>query len=92
MKMNNMPVRKLTTLTTGTLINSLLVIGAGIGVGITITLLAVIYLPGFCPGAFERIQRTGLAPVVPLVAIIQLSASVGWLYVRCTEKNGDDHG
>jgi len=51
----------------------------------------MMYLPGFCPEAFERIQRTELAPVVPLITIIQLSASAGWLYVSCANKNGDNN-
>jgi hypothetical protein len=75
----------------GSLLNTLLVIGAGICVGISITMLAITFLPAFYPAGFERIQRAGLVPVVTLIAVIQLSASAGWLYVSCTYKKGDNN-
>jgi hypothetical protein len=87
-----MPVRKLSTLiTSSTLINTLLVIGAGICVGISITMLAIAFLPSFYPVGFKCIHQTGLTPVVPLIAAIQLSASAGWLYVSSINKNGDNN-
>jgi len=90
--MKNMLVRKLITLTTSsTLINTLLVIGVGICVGLSITMLGITFLPSFYPVGFERIHRAGLTPVVPLIAAIQLSASVGWLYVSSINKNGDNN-
>ena len=88
--MRKMPVRKLITLaTSGTLINALLFIGAGICVGISITMLAITFFPVFYPVGFERLHRAGLTPVVPLIAAIQLSASAGWLYMSCINNKGD---
>jgi hypothetical protein len=90
--MKKLLAKRLATSTfSGSLLNTLLVIGAGICVGISITLLAITFLPAFYPAGFERIQRAGLVPVVLLIAAIQLSASAGWLYVSCTYKKGDNN-
>lgn len=90
--MNKLLAKKLATSPfCGSLLHTFLVIGAGICVGISITMLAITFLPAFYPAGFERIHRTGLVPVVALIAAIQLSASAGWLYVSCTYKKGDNN-
>ena len=69
--------------------HNLLLLGISIGVGITALLLTITFLPGFYPDGYVRLHRAGLVPVIILIAIIQLSASAGWIYASHTNK-GDN--
>lgn len=68
----------------------LLIIAAGVGVSITAVMLAIAYIPNYYPTGYERLHTTGFVKLVPLLAAIQIGASVGLLYLSSKKEESGE--